>query len=308
MTTTPKAIDLFAGAGGFTQGATAAGLDVVWAANHWAAAVQVHASNHPGTSHVCQDLHQADWSAVPSHDVLLASPCCQGHSRARGVERPQHDASRATAWAVVSAAEFHRPEVLIVENVREFQGWSLFPAWKLALETLGYTLTPHILDAADFGVAQHRVRLFLVGSKSKAGLKLSLPRGGHIPSSSIIDWDNGAQWSKVDKSGRSAKTLARVERGRGEFGDQFVMSYYGNSKTGRSLDRPLGTVTTRDRWAIVDGPRMRMLTVDEYKHAMGFPASYDVPQTPKRLGIHLLGNAVCPPVAQAVIEEIQRAA
>jgi len=78
------AIDLFAGLGGFSEGAEQAGVRVVWAANHWPAAVQVHANNHPETEHVCQDLQQADWTQVPKHDLLLASPACQGHSRARG--------------------------------------------------------------------------------------------------------------------------------------------------------------------------------------------------------------------------------
>ncbi len=95
-----KAIDLFAGAGGFSTGAKMAGCSVVWAANHWRQAVDVHASNHPGTDHACQDLHQTDWTTGPAHDLLLASPACQGHSRARGKERAHHDAQRSTAWAV----------------------------------------------------------------------------------------------------------------------------------------------------------------------------------------------------------------
>jgi DNA (cytosine-5)-methyltransferase 1 len=131
-----RAIDLFAGAGGFSTGATMAGVNVVWAANHWPVAVDCHAANHPGTLHACQDLHQADWSHVPTHDLLLASPCCQGHSKARGkaANNPQHDASRSTAWAVVSAAEFHRPAVVVVENVPEFADWALYPAWQLAMQ------------------------------------------------------------------------------------------------------------------------------------------------------------------------------
>lgn len=68
-----RAIDLFAGAGGFTTGAEMAGCQVVWAANHWREAVDVHARNHPGTVHACQDLHQTDWTTVPAHDLLLAS-------------------------------------------------------------------------------------------------------------------------------------------------------------------------------------------------------------------------------------------
>lgn len=80
-----NAIDLFAGAGGFSTGALMAGCRVVWAANHWRSAVEVHAINHPGALHVCQDLHQARWQDVPAHDIMLASPCCQGHSKARDV-------------------------------------------------------------------------------------------------------------------------------------------------------------------------------------------------------------------------------
>lgn len=48
---------------GFSTGATMAGVQVVWAANHWPAAVQVHANNHPATQHACQDLQQASQAA-----------------------------------------------------------------------------------------------------------------------------------------------------------------------------------------------------------------------------------------------------
>jgi DNA (cytosine-5)-methyltransferase 1 len=92
-------IDLFAGAGGFSTGASMAGCNVAWAANHWPDAVEWHSRNHPDAAHICQDLHQADWSQVPAHDLMLASPCCQGHSKARGKAsgNPQHDARRSTA-------------------------------------------------------------------------------------------------------------------------------------------------------------------------------------------------------------------
>ncbi len=46
-----RCIDLFAGAGGFTEGARLAGARVVWAANHWPLAVQYHQTNHPDTWH-----------------------------------------------------------------------------------------------------------------------------------------------------------------------------------------------------------------------------------------------------------------
>lgn len=287
-----------------------AGVSVVWAANHWPVAVSCHAANHPNTDHACQDLHQADWSRVPAHDILLASPCCQGHSKARGksANNPQHDASRSTAWAVVSAAEYHRPAFAVVENVPEFMQWALFPAWRAAMEALGYSLAPHIIDAADHGVPQHRERLFMVLSRSKAPLDIKLPRREHVPVVDIIDFGAG-KWSPIEKPGRAPSTLTRVANGRRQYGDRFVMPYYGSGSglTGRSLSRPLGTITTRDRWALVDGDRMRMLTANENRAGMGFPDGYRLPDQHK-LAVHLLGNAVCPPVARDIISAIREAA
>jgi DNA (cytosine-5)-methyltransferase 1 len=297
--------DLFAGAGGFSTGACMAGLTPVYAANHWPAAVEIHARNHPGAQHACQDLHQADWSLVPAHDVLLASPCCQGHSKARGKAsgNPQHDASRSTAWAVVSAAEHHRPGVVVVENVPEFCAWTLYPAWRMAMEALGYTLAPHIVDAADHGVAQHRTRLFIVCTRSTRPLMLDLPRERHAGSETLIDFDAG-KWSQIDKPGRALATLARVRAGRAAHGSRFVTCYYGSERGGRSLSRPLGTITTRDRWAVIDGDRMRMLSVDECRQAMGFPADYQLPASHKD-AVHMLGNAVVPVVARDILNAIR---
>ena len=298
-----KAIDLFAGAGGFSTGAAMAGVPVLWAANHWPLAVATHSRNHPEAQHLCQDLHQANWANVPAHDLLLASPCCQGHSKARGKDsgNPQHDASRSTAWAVVSALEFHRPQAAIIENVPEFLDWALYPAWAAAMSALGYSLAPHIADAADHGVPQHRVRMFIVATRSATPIRLSLPQREHMPASSFVDFGAGS-WSPIHKPRRAPRTLARIDAGRRRFGDRFLAPYYGSGsgETGRCLKRPIGTITTLDRWAVIDQERMRMLTPDECRAAMGFPADYQLPRT-RREAIHLLGNAVCPPVARDII-------
>lgn len=301
-----NAIDLFAGAGGFSTGATMAGCRVVWAANHWPAAVQIHANNHADTAHVCQDLQQADWSQVPAHDLLLASPACQGHSRARGAERPHHDAQRSTAWAVVSAAEYHKPAFVVVENVPEFAQWALYPAWCSAMSALGYALAPQIIDAADHGVPQHRRRIFIVCTRTKHPIELALPNRGMVPASTIIDFAAG-KWAAINRPGRSDNTLARIDAGREVHGHRFLTAYYGNEKGGRSIDRPIGTITTRDRWAVIDGDRMRMLNVQEARAAMGFPADYQLPAN-QREAMHMLGNAVCPPVAGDVIRALKAAA
>ncbi len=299
------AIDLFAGLGGNSEGARQAGVQVAWAANHWHCAVQVHADNHPDTEHACQDLHQADWTEVPAHDLLMASPACQGHSRARGKDRPHQDVTRSTAWAVVSGAEYHRPACALVENVPEFSRWSLYPAWCAAMSALRYSMPPLFLDAADLGVPQHRRRIFIVGTRSKHPIEIKSPEFDHVPALSFVGFDLG-RWSKINRPGRSEKSLSRIEAGR-IHGDRFLTAYYGNEKGGRCLSRPIGTITVRDRWAVIDGERMRMLTVDENRAAMAFPALYRLPDIHK-LAVHMLGNAVPPPMTREVITALKRAA
>jgi DNA (cytosine-5)-methyltransferase 1 len=306
----PTCVDLFSGMGGFSTAARLAGCEVLWAGNHNPDAVKWHAENHPEAEHICQDLHQARWEDVPAHDLLLASPCCQGHSRARGKANgnPEHDSSRSTAWAVVSALEYHRPKLSLVENVPEFLQWALYPAWKMALEALGYAVSPHISDAADHGVAQNRVRMFIVLTRSVKPLVLSFDKKPTKAAGDLIDW-GWERWSPVFKEGRSEATIARWKSGRGRHGDRFVMPFYssGSGLTGRSVERPIGTLTTKDRWAVVDGDRMRILNKFESRDLMSFPKETKLPDSHK-LAIHLLGNAVCPEQGAGFIDALMKAA
>lgn len=302
------AIDLFAGLGGWTEGATQAGIRVVWAANHWPVAVAAHAANHPETMHACQDLQQARWCDVPRHDVLLASPSCTGHTAARGTDRPHHDAARATAWAVVSCAEVHRPPVVVVENVPEFCKWVLYPAWTTAMEALGYKLAPHLLDAADFGIAQNRERVYIVATRTKKPLRLWFEREPVALARDLIRWD-AHPWQDIHRPGRSPWTIRQVEHGRSLGLDSFLLPYYGGARKGsspsiRRLDRPLGTITTVDRWGLVRGDKMRMLQPhDELRDGMSFRADYVLPDDRKD-AVKLLGNAVCPKLTATLLRKL----
>lgn len=303
-----RCADFFAGIGGFTEGARAAGCNVVYAANHWPAAVSIHQANHPEAVHVCQDLQQANMYDLPEIDLLLASPACQGHSPARGKDRPHHDALRSTAWSVPSALEAKDPYAFIVENVPEFLDWKLYPSWADAISRLGYAQRVLIIDAADHGVPQHRRRVFIVGTRSRSPITLDLPRREHVGIGSVIDFEGG-RWSPIEKPGRAENTLARIAAGRKAHGSRFVAPYYGSGSgvTGRSLARPIGTLTTRDRWSVIDGDRMRMLSVEEQRAAMSFRKDYLLPEN-RVEATFMLGNAVAPVVATDLINALRAAA
>lgn len=296
-----RVVDLFAGAGGFSEGARQAGCEVAWAANHWGEAVTIHSRNHPKTIHSCQDLQQADFTALPRYDVLLASPSCQGHSKARGADKPRHDTARSTAWAVVACVEATRPKGFVVENVVEFTRWELFPEWSRCLEKLGYSIKVNTLNAADFGVAQSRIRVFITGSRIGPALSFK------IPSKPVVSFHDIMEETKdgwVNVADKAKSTREQWSRGLSVHGKSFLIAYYGSEKNGRSLYKPLGTVTTKERFALASGHRMRLLTRGEYIRAMGFPQAYELPIS-KAKAIHMLGNAVCPPVAREILTQLK---
>lgn len=160
--------DLFCGAGGSSIGAEMAGAELRLGLNHWARAIETHATNFPNADHECEDVASLSTERIrryPDTDILLASPECTNHSLAKGARRrkPQRpslfddgpagddeqDRSRATMWDVVRFAEQKilkgKPyKAIVVENVVDAFKWGydddggLFAAWRQAMTALGY--------------------------------------------------------------------------------------------------------------------------------------------------------------------------
>ena len=150
----PTATDMFCGAGGSSQGATNGGCQVVMAMNHWPLAVETHNLNFQETDHDCADISGSSPQRYPSTDLLIASPECTSHSLSKGKKRknlgqldlfqphvidPCEVRSRATMWDVVRFSEYHRYNLVIVENVVEVRYWGLYDAWLNAMRELGYS-------------------------------------------------------------------------------------------------------------------------------------------------------------------------
>lgn len=295
------AVDLFAGWGGFTLAAQSVGVRVAWAANHQPVCVAGHALNFPETVHACQDLRQADWSTLPRYDLLLASPACQGHSPAsQPRRRVYHDAMRATAWAVVDCVEATLPRAVIVENVLAFRTWQLLPLWRAAFEQLGYHVDEHIVTASYFGVPQRRTRLFFTMARRRRSIRLEPTLlepafGPHVE----LDAEG---WRPVRAA--PADVQGRIAKGRRNYGRRFL-SQHTTGHPGVPLDEPIRTITTKDQWILVEGDSYRPLTLREYARGMGFPDTYRWPaDVSRKVSIRGLGNAVSPPPAARLIEQV----
>ena len=301
-----RAVDLFSGWGGLTEGAFQAGVDVVYAANHWPRAVEIHSANHPSVEHVCQDLRQADWTRLPSYELLLAAPACQGHSLAsRGKRRPYHDAMRATAWAVVDCAEITEPCAVVVENVPEFRAWKLYDIWTSALERLGYSMSETIVRASHVGVPQRRDRLFVVGTRKPRPIHLHVPETDEPSFAPCIEWD-APGWRPITQAKKGGRS--RIDAAQARFDGPCLVQHVTNHR-GIGINEPIRTITAKDQWIIVDGERYRPLTIRELARGMGFPETYRWPDGLARWeAIRGIGNAVCPPVAREVVRQVAAAA
>lgn len=281
------AADLFCGAGGFSSGLTraAARLDrrlELTAVNHWDRAVETHAKNHPKAAHFCQSLADLDpKKAIPGGklDLLLASPECTHHSVARG-GKPVNDQSRATAYCVhrwCAALDVRR---VLIENVPEFQTWGpldskgkplksgrgkLFGAYIDTFKAMGYRVEWRVLNAADYGAATSRRRLFIQCVKGKTPLRWPAPTHspdgretlfGKLPkwrpARGIINWEHRGESIFGRKRPLSANTLQRIQAGLMKFGganaEPFLLLLRGTDPgqlagSAKSLDLPTPPIT-----------------------------------------------------------------
>ena len=130
--------------------------------------------------------------------------------------------------------------------------------------------------------------------------------------SHVIMWSGPWLSKPLYRAGRADATIEKAERAIDMLGPgvPFLIVYYGSDGAGgwQSLDVPLRTVTTLDRFGLVTwagtAPMLRMLQPAEIQRAMGFDAGYRLPYGSRRDRIKLLGNAVCPPVMRAVVASV----
>lgn len=299
-----SATDMFSGGGGGSEGARQAGVDIWIAANHEPVAIKTHKINHPDTEHRCKDLSEVDWTTFPSTDILIAGPSCVWHARSGGRKKAALDEEkrrktagaidRATAFAVVEAAEVHRYPVLIIENVPEFQAWVLFPAWLMMLEALGYKIEIMVLNAADFGLPQHRKRLIMIATLREIEIDLSLPEPVHVPASTIINDDPG---KPVSRRLYVADQIDSITEDR----VPHLVTYRRNAKAQRADQNVLATVTAGGNHhavaQVIDGKQYhRLLSNRECARSQGFPDHYvfagDSKEVKKQIGNAMPVNVI----------------
>ena len=180
----PVAVDLFAGAGGFSLAALLSGFSIDFAVENDPFAVQTYRANIlnlPGGKNTCVlDRSILDYSPEEirrerfkdkSCDLLLGGPPCQGFSAHRILDAGVGDPRNDLILAYFEFVEALKPRVFLMENVPGI----LWPRHRAYIEKFyaegsraGYhVFQPAILDARDFGVPQRRKRVFILGLRDE---------------------------------------------------------------------------------------------------------------------------------------------
>jgi DNA (cytosine-5)-methyltransferase 1 len=161
MEEAPTLVDLFCGGGGLSLGFVRAGFSIAASFDNWNPAVETYRSNF-GDHISCLDVTEG--LDLPDATVIAGGPPCQGFSSA-GMRR-EGDVRNTLVQVFSQLVAKHRPAAFVFENVEGFLtgGRGDFVVQLLEpLVRVGYRIHLRKVNAANYGVPQHRKRVIAVG-------------------------------------------------------------------------------------------------------------------------------------------------
>jgi DNA (cytosine-5)-methyltransferase 1 len=163
-------VDLFCGAGGLSLGFRQEGFTISMANDIEPCCIDTYRFNHPELPErniICGDINKIlpdlpRYLRFPQTDVVIGGPPCQGFSMANR-QRLIDDPRNRLYQSFVRSVSLLNPRFVVMENVRGMAG--VAPQVVEDFAAIGYTVTPKLLNARQFGVPQHRERLIFIGSR-----------------------------------------------------------------------------------------------------------------------------------------------
>lgn len=310
-----SAVSLFAGCGGSDLGLRLARIDPIWANEKNESACQIF-ERVTGS----ETMHPGDIRGIrqfPRADILAGCYPCQGYSQ--GGRRNEADKINYLYREFDRVLRQMRPLAFVVENVdgmRFAQNSGLLRSQLVRFRSAGYRVTPKPLDAKDYGLAQDRRRLFIVGIRSKEGLRYQFPEPTHGPGPNRKPYRTLREliWSyrKAPPGSYDPEPLHWYYLSRNRrrtWGQQATCVVAHWRHVGLHPDSPPLKKLGPDEWTFTRPGRARRFSYLECAALQGFsdPSAFDVCSV--KLRFRAIGNAVPPPlfeaVAKALVDQLQ---
>ncbi|MDA9818234.1 DNA cytosine methyltransferase, partial [Flavobacteriaceae bacterium] len=284
-----KFIDLFSGIGGFHLAFHNLGCECVFASEIDKFARMTYQENMSKISPqlfdnnmFAGDIQEVDAKQIPDFNILCAGFPCQPFSQIgyKNGFADKKDNRGNMFFEIVKIIKDKKPEAFFLENVRNLEkhdDGKTFSVIKNTLEDLGYSFHYKLVRASDYGLPQHRPRLFMVGFKGEETKNSSFA----FPDKKDLKY-----------------TLSDIFNGKCDKDVGFTLRVGGR---GSKID-------DRRNWEFyrVDG-EVRRLTSKEGRLMQGFPDHFNFPvsevQAMKQLGNSVAISAI-QSVAKSMIEYI----
>lgn len=190
-----KFIDLFAGLGGFHLALEKNGCECVFASELKEDLRKLYQINYPG-ARIEGDITKIEPKDIPAHDILCAGFPCQPFSQAGNRQGFNDEKGRGNLFDyIVNILAYHKPKYVFLENVSNLKGHDDGNTWRIIQEKLAeqnYSVKAEILSPHEFGIPQHRKRIYIVAMRKDFGTleHFSFPKGNkkaHCDICSLID-------------------------------------------------------------------------------------------------------------------------
>jgi DNA (cytosine-5)-methyltransferase 1 len=302
-----RAISLFSGCGGSDLALLNGGYEVVWANDVWEPACRTYEANLGSGNIQCGDI--AKYDSFPSAELLVGCYPCQGYTQGgkRDWGAPINFLYRQFDRALRSI----QPVAFIVENVNGMaygESRGLLENQLRRYRLAGYRVKWAVMNAKDYGVAQNRRRVFLVGVRSSLDFHYDFPSPTHGEIKPLLPLVN----QKAALSGLPKWPA-------GEFNDEPFHWYYLSRRRRHDWDEPSPCIVGHwrhvplhpmspplkrihtDKWEFEYEGRARRLAYRECAAIQGFPDTFTWDHGSVRDRFQMIGNAVPPPLFAAVL-------
>ena len=312
-------IDLFCGIGGFHQALTSKGHECVFASDIDKTVQKVYEANYG--IHVHGDIRTVQAHTIPDFDILCAGFPCQPFSIS-GNKQGFIDKVRGTLfYEIVRIMQQHQPRYAILENVKNLLGHDNGETLRSILDTLdecGYKVDYKVMNAARFGLAQYRERVFFVCQRKDIAREYQFPNGSDdvCTVGAVLDPNNTfdmksaleqrydiveceSKVSSLLKPRMVAKLLLKSNNKGGRQGERV----YSIDHPGITVCYGSGGPGPNTGLYDVHG-KIRTLSAKETAQMFGFREAFDFCGLSEKKILNLFGNGVCVPVVRSIVDAL----
>ena len=298
-------VSLFSGAGGLDLGFRMAGHQIRWANDLYQDAVSTYRLNL-GDHIVMSDIHQINSPEIPDADIIIGGFPCQGFSVAN-TGRHEDDERNKLYLEMIRIIREKQPRFFLAENVKGILSIGKGQVFQNILNDfrqLHYRVQYRLMNAADYGVPQKRMRVIIIGVREDIPFRYEYPEPTHSENGSLYT----KRWVSVAEAIGSLPDPDKPNDLPNHVYSKYKLNFNGYIGH-RPIDptKPAPTVTARgdDRGGVVILPHpsgQRRMTCRELASIQSFPLDYGFIGGISSV-CRQIGNAVPPLLAKAVAEQ-----